>query len=159
VSAGYQKQHWDTARFLIVAPGAAILARPERRAWNTGRKVGAKRALKPQQVRAIRFWLDRGRRLRDRAMFALAIDCTLRACDVVNVRISVLVSGGQARTPAIVVQRKTGRPVPFGLLEPARPSITTWLEHRGGRVGDFTFPSRTDHAKHMSTRQYARLVD
>ena len=39
----------------------------ERRPWNFGRKIGAKRALKPQQVWAIRFWLDRERRLRDRA--------------------------------------------------------------------------------------------
>jgi len=30
--------------------------------------VGAKRALKPQQVWAIRFWLDREQRIRDRAL-------------------------------------------------------------------------------------------
>ncbi|MDP4026875.1 hypothetical protein Q8W71_30225 [Methylobacterium sp. NEAU 140] len=28
----------------------------ERRPWNAGRKLGAKRALKPQQVWAVRFW-------------------------------------------------------------------------------------------------------
>jgi hypothetical protein len=39
----------------------------ERRPWNAGKMVGARRALKPQQVWAIRFWLDRERRLRDRA--------------------------------------------------------------------------------------------
>jgi len=33
----------------------------ERRPWNVGRVVGAKRALKQQQVWAIRFWLDRER--------------------------------------------------------------------------------------------------
>src|ERR1051326_938483 len=44
----------------------------DRTPWNAGRKVGAKRAVKPQQVWAIRFWLDRERRLRDRAMFDLA---------------------------------------------------------------------------------------
>jgi hypothetical protein len=53
-------------------------AAENRRAWNAGRKVGAKRPLKPQQVWAIRFWLDRERRLRDRAMFDLAIDSKLR---------------------------------------------------------------------------------
>src|SRR5687767_8785894 len=58
----------------------------EKRAWNAGRKLGAKRALKPQQVWAIRFWLDRERRLRDRALFDLAIDSKLRGCDVVKVR-------------------------------------------------------------------------
>jgi integrase len=78
---------------------------------------------------------------------------------VVKVRIADLVSGGQVRTRAIVVQKKTGRPVQFELLEPARTSISAWLERRGGTVGDFVFPSRTDHANHLSTRQYARLVD
>ena len=131
----------------------------ERRAWNAGRKLGAKRALKPQQVWAIRFWLDRERRLPDRALFDLAIDSKLRGCDVVKVRIGDLVSGGQVRTRAIVVQKKTGRPVQFELLEPARTSILAWLERRGGTVDDFAFPRRTDHANHLSTRQYARLVD
>jgi hypothetical protein len=46
----------------------------ERQPRNAGRIVGAKRALKPQQVWAIRFWLDRERCLRDRALFDLPID-------------------------------------------------------------------------------------
>lgn len=51
-----------------------------RRPWSAGRKIGAKRAPKPQQVWAIRFWLDQERQLRDRAMFDLAIDSKLRGC-------------------------------------------------------------------------------
>ena len=49
----------------------------DQREWNAGRKTGAKRALKPQQVWAIRFWLDQERRLRDHAMFDFpwAIEC------------------------------------------------------------------------------------
>jgi site-specific recombinase XerD len=35
----------------------------------------------------------------------------------------------------------------------------TWLERRGGTLDDLAFPSRTDCARHISTRQYARLVD
>jgi integrase len=131
----------------------------ERRAWNAGRKLGAKRALKPQHVWAIRFWLDRERRLRDRALFDLAIDSKLRGCDVVKIRVGDLVSCGRIRTRAMVVQQKTGRPVQFELLEPARTSMLAWLEHRGGALDDYVFPSRTDHADHLSTRQYARLVD
>jgi integrase len=131
----------------------------DRRPWNAGRKLGAKRALKPQQVWAIRFWLDRERRLRDRAMFDLAIDSKLRGCDIVKIRIGDLVSGGRVRSRAIVVQRKTGRPVQFELLEPARASILAWLERRGGALDDFAFPSRIDQGAHISTRQYARLVE
>ena len=131
----------------------------ERRPWNAGRKIGAKRALKPQQVWAIRFWLDRERRLRDRALFDLAIDSKLRGCDVVKVRIGDLVSGGLIRNRAIVIQQKTRKPVQFELLEPARGSILAWLERRGGSLEDYAFPSRIDHADHLSTRQFARLVD
>jgi integrase len=130
-----------------------------RRPWNAGRKIGAERALKPQQVWAIRFWLDRERRLRDRAMFDLAVDSKLRGCDVVKIKIGEVVSGGQVRSRAIIIQQKTGRPVQFELLEPARASILAWFQRRGGALDDFVFPSRTDHTDHMSTRQYARLVD
>lgn len=130
-----------------------------RRAWNAGRVVGAKRALKPPQVWAIRFWLDHEGRLRDRALFDLAIDSKLRGCDVVKVKIGDLVSGGRIRARAIVVQRKTKRPVQFELMEAARTSLLAWLERRGGTVGDYAFPSRIDHSTHLSTRQYARLVD
>jgi hypothetical protein len=50
--------------------------------------------------------------------------------------------GGRIRSRAIVVQQKTGRPVQFELLEPTRGSILAWLEHRGGTLDEFVFPSR-----------------
>ena len=43
-------------------------------AWNAGKKLGAKRPLKPKEIWEIRFMLDREHRLRDRALFDLAID-------------------------------------------------------------------------------------
>jgi integrase len=130
-----------------------------RQAWNAGRMVGAKRALKPKQIWEIRFFLNQHRRLRDRALFDLAIDSKLRGCDVVSLKIGDLVSGGQARARAIVVQQKTGRPVQFEVLADARASLLAWLERRGGTLDDYVFPSRIDHSDHLSTRQYARLVD
>lgn len=130
-----------------------------RPAWNAGHKLGAKRPLKPKQVWAIRFWLEREKRLRDRALFDLAIDSKLRGCDLVKVRIGDLVTGGRVRARAMVIQQKTGRPVQFELLEPARTSILDWLERRGGTLEAFAFPSRIDPGDHISTRQYARLVD
>ena len=131
----------------------------ERRPWNAGRKVGAKRALKPRQVWAIRFFLDQHQRLRDRALFDFAIDSKLRGCDVVKVRIGDLVQGAQVRTRAIIVQAKTGQPVQFEIMQDARASLLAWMERRGGALTDFVFPSRVDHSRPISTRQYARLVD
>jgi site-specific recombinase XerC len=131
----------------------------ERRPWNAGRMVGAKRALKPRQVWAIRFWLDREGRLRDRALFDLAIDSKLRGCDIVKVRIGDLVSGGRVRTRAIIVQPKTGRPVQFELLEADRVSIQAWLERRGGTLDDYAFPSRNnrDAGKTLSRGRYIHI--
>ena len=130
-----------------------------RAAWNAGKAVGTKRPLTQKQIWAIRFFLDREGRLRDRALFDLAIDSKLRGCDLVKVLIGDVVSGSDIRTRAIVVQQKTGRPVQFELTADVRASLMSWLERRGGSTSDFVFPSRIDHANHMSTRQYARLLD
>lgn len=131
----------------------------KRQVWNAGRTVGAKRALKPKQIWAIRFYLNQNHRLRDRALFDLAIDSKLRGCDLVRMKIGDIVTGGQIRTRAIVMKQKTHRPVQFEMLPDARASLLAWLEHRGGTVDDYVFPSRVDHNGHLSTRQYARLVD
>lgn len=97
--------------------------------------------------------------MRDRALFDLAIDSKLRGCHVVKIRIGDLVSGGRVRARVTVTPQKTGRPVQFELLGTARISIQAWLERRGGTLDDYVFPSRTNHAPHLGTRQYARLVD
>jgi hypothetical protein len=51
-------------------------------AWNSGKTVGTKRPLTQKQIWAIRFFVDREERLRDRALFDLAIDSKLRGCDL-----------------------------------------------------------------------------
>ena len=66
----------------------------ERRPWNAGSMAGAKRPLKPRDVWAIRFFLDEHRRLRDRALFDLAIDSKLRGCDIVKLKIGDIVTSG-----------------------------------------------------------------
>lgn len=128
-------------------------------AWNAGKTVGTKRPLTQKQIWAIRFFLDREGRLRDRALFDLAIDSKLRGCDLVKLRIGGLIAGSEIRTRALVIQQKTGRPVQFEITADARGSLVAWLQRRGGTAVDYVFPSRLDHSCPMSTRQYARLVD
>ena len=134
----------------------AMQGRP---AWNAGKTVGTKRPLTQKQIWAVRFFLDREGRLRDRALFDLAIDSKLRGCDLVKIKIGDLVSGADIRTRAIVIQQKTGKPVQFELTADVRASLLSWFERRGGTVHDYAFPSRVNHTGHLSTRQYARLVD
>jgi integrase len=41
----------------------------------------------------------------------------------------------------------------------ARQKLRTLLSRRGGAVEDYIFQSRVNYMGHLSTRQYARLVD
>ena len=127
--------------------------------WNAGRKVGSKARAEAEA--------GLGGPLLPRTTggfgivlcSTLAIDRKLRGCDIVKIKIGDLVVGNQIRSRAIVVQQKTGRPVQFELMADARASLLAWLEYRGGTVDDYAFPSRSDRFGHISTRQYARLVD
>jgi hypothetical protein len=78
------------------------------RPWNAGQNVGPKRPLKPRDIWAIRFYLDEHKRLRDRALFDLAIDSKLRGCDLVKIKIGTLVTGNDIRTRRSLPSRKPG---------------------------------------------------
>jgi integrase len=81
-------------------------------------------------VWGIRVRLQVDRRIRDLALFDLAIDSKLRGCDVVALRVGDVVSAGSMRRRAIVLQQKTGRPVQFELTDQTRQSIARWLSTR-----------------------------
>lgn len=127
--------------------------------WNAGRLIGPKPPLKPKHIWAIRQQLKNGRRIRDLALFNCAIDAKLRGCDLVKLRVSDVAPGGAIRPRATVIQQKTGRPVPFEITEPTREALAAWLAIRGRRADDWLFPSRSRRDGHISTRQYARLLD
>lgn len=119
---------------------------------------GAKLPLRPMHVWGIRVRLQVEQRIRDLALFDLAIDSKLRGCDVVALRLGDVVTAGGPRRRAIVLQQKTGRPVQFEITDQTRQSIVRWLERRPGYGGDWLFPSRQWPGQHLSTRQYSRLV-
>ena len=101
-----------------------------RRPWNAGNMVVAKRPLRPRDVWAIRFFLDEHRRLRDQALFDLAIDSKLRGCDIVKMKIGDIVTAHTIRSSATVIQQKANRPVQFELMTEACKTLLTWLERR-----------------------------
>src|SRR3954468_22575453 len=90
--------------------------------------VGAKLPLRPMHVWAIRVRLQIERRLRDLALFDIALDSKLRGCDVVALRVRDILAAGTLRGRAIVVQQKIGRPVHFEITEQARRSLSDWLK-------------------------------
>jgi len=60
-------------------------------------------------------------------------------------------------TRAIVMQRKTKRPVQFEITEAVRESIAAWVARCDLRPSSFLFPGRGKD-RHLSVRQYSRIV-
>ena len=57
------------------------------------------------------------------------------------------------------MQRKTRRPVQFELTEQTREAVQAWIAQAKLTGDQFLFPSRLHASPHLSTRQYAKIVD
>ena len=60
---------------------------------------------------------------------------------------------------AIIMQQKTQRPVQFEITETTRDAVAAWISRAALKSEDFLFPSRVHASPHLSTRQYARILD
>ncbi len=139
-------------------PSDQISPASERRPWNKGRLIGQKRPLKPKDVWAIRIRLELSGRRRDLALFDLAIDSKLRACDLVRLKTQDVYVGDHARERATITQKKTNRAVQFEITGQTRAALDAWINSCGRSRGDYLFPSRLEASSHLSIRRYARLV-
>ena len=100
---------------------ASITSKPARRPpWNKGKIIGPKPPLRQGHVWSIRTRLQLEKRIRDLALFNLAIDSKLRGCDVVAVRVDDVAASGYTSDRATVRQKKSGRPVRFEMTEQTR---------------------------------------
>ena len=127
--------------------------------WNQGKLVGQKAPFKLKEIWAIRIRLQLANCARDLALFDLAIDSKLRACDLVRLRVRDVSHGDRVAARTIVMQQKTQRPVQFEITEQSREAVARWIDHAKLQSEDFLFPSRLHNSAHLSTRQYARIVD
>src|SRR3984957_3974432 len=127
--------------------------------WNKGKLVGQKAPFKLKKIWAIRVRLQIASRCRELALFNLAVDSKLRACDLVQLRVRDVCHGQTMASRALVLQQKTQRPVQFEITEPTWDAVLAWISFSQLKPEDFLFPSRIRRSPHLSTRQYARILD
>lgn len=135
-----------------------IITTCSRQPWNKGKLVGQKTPLRLRDIWAIRVRLQIAERTRDLALFDLAIDSKLRACDLTKLRVRDIAHGELVSSRAMVMQQKTQRPVQFEITEQTRSALAAWIHQAQLRSEDCLFPSRLHTSEHLSTRQYARIV-
>lgn len=126
--------------------------------WNKGKLIGQKPPLKQHEVWEIRIYLQLKKRIRDLAMFNLAIDSKLRSCDLVKLRVKDISNGSSILKRAMILQQKTHQPVQFEITEQTRESLQNWISTASLSSEDYLFKSRVKSSAHLSTRQYARIV-
>ena len=127
--------------------------------WNKGKLVGQKPPLKLKEIWAIRIRLQILGRTKGLAFFKLDIDSKLRGCDLVRIRVADVAHGSRVLSRAAVMQQKTGLPVRFELTEQTRETAQAWIASQKLGSGDYLFPSCMNLSPHITTRQYARIVD
>ncbi len=137
---------------------ACTVEKRNRIPWNKGKLIGAKPPLRPSHVWSIRTKLQMQGKMRDLALFNLAIDSKLRGCDVVAIRVDDVAPSGYAMDRATIRQKKTGRPVRFELTDQTRQAIDQYLRLTNRKTGQFLFAGRGNTDRRLTTRQYARLV-
>ena len=124
--------------------------------WNL---VGQKLPLKLKEIWSVRIRLQMQQRIRELALFNLALDSKLRGCDLVELHVRDVAHGTHVSSRAIIMQRKTPRHLQFELTEPTRDAISAWLQKAKLTSDQYLFPSRVHESEHLSTRQYAKIVD
>ena len=134
------------------------LYKVNREPWNKGRIIGQKPPLKLKEIWAIRIRLQLAGEIRNLALFNLAIDSKLRACDLVGLRVRDVAQGYKVVRRASVMQQKTKRPVQFEITEQTQLAIRNLITKFGLTPNQFLFPSRLGSSPHLSTRQYANIV-
>jgi integrase len=136
----------------------SLLFKVNNEPWNKGMIIGPKPPLKLKEVWAIRIRLQLSGDVRNLALFNLAIDSKLRACDLVSLRVCDVTQGYKVVQRATVMQRKTKRPVQFEISDQTRLAIRNLITQFNLTPNRFLFPSRMSSSPHLSTRQYAKIV-
>ena len=127
-------------------------------AWNRGKLIGQKAPLRLREIWSIRVRLQMAGDIRKLALFNLAIDSKLRACDLVRLRVRDVSHGAQIASRTSVIQRKTKRPVQFEITQATREALSAWVNAGRLPANAYLFPSGQRSGPHLSTRQYARIV-
>ncbi len=127
--------------------------------WNKGKLIGQKPPLKLKEIWGIRIRLQISNDTRQLALFNLAVDSKLRGCDLVRLKVRDVMHGDQIATRTLILQKKTQRPVQFELTDHTRHSLEKWINKAKLGESDYLFPSHIHQYSHLSTRQYARMVD
>ncbi|EDK29624.1 tyrosine-type recombinase/integrase [Vibrio mediterranei] len=123
-----------------------------------GHLTGQKKPFKLEDIWRIRTRLEIEGNIMELALLNLAIDCKLRSCDLLRMKVRDISSGGVIQERVLYSQSKTGREVQFEITSRTAQSLAQWLMHRKLTASDYIFPSPRRQGKSMSYSNYATII-
>ena len=137
-------------------------SKTKRYPWNKGLIIGQRRRFSPSEVRSIKKQLakrgDVG--LRDRALFATAIDAMLHAPDLLGLAVKDVRKRNRVMRDTLdLTIADTGRSIQRRLSKSTMNVLDKWINQSGKKPGDYLFMGRTSGtSKAITPRQFSRLV-
>ncbi|WP_337022239.1 tyrosine-type recombinase/integrase [Pantoea anthophila] len=119
--------------------------------------MGQKRPLQIPHIWGILIRPELEGKVRDLALFNMALDSKLRGYDLVKLKVSDVAYGHTVSGRATVLQQKTGSPVQSEMTKGTREAVSAWIKMAHLRSSDYLFQSRIGSSRHISTRQYNRI--
>jgi integrase len=137
-------------------------------AWNKDRSLGQKPPLTYEQVQAIKTTLVQAGTARDRALFSLAVDSSLRSHDLLRLRVSDIMASGEVLGAVRVIPTKTrdttGESVIFEPTHYTQKLLTELVAVEDKFSHEYLFtrakapPLPVAAQRHLTERAYQNLV-
>ncbi|QQK62360.1 tyrosine-type recombinase/integrase (plasmid) [Shewanella sp. LC6] len=123
-----------------------------------GHRTGQKKPFKLEDIWRIRTRLEIEGNIMELALLNLAIDCKLRSCDLLRMKVRDISSGGIIQNRVLYSQSKTGREVQFEITSRTAQSLTQWFIHSQLAISDYLFPSPRKSGRPMSYSCYSTII-
>ena len=121
---------------------------------NKGKLIGQKPPLRLKEIWAIRIRLQLDIEPRN-SRCSNSPSTASCGCELVGLTVRDVFQDSHVAPRAIVMQKKTQRPVQFEITEQTRDAVGAWIAAARLKPEQFLFPSRMSASPHLSTRQYS----
>lgn len=123
-----------------------------------GHLTGQKKPFKLEDIWRIRTRLEIEGNLKELALFNLAIDCKLRSCDLLRMKVRDISSGCVIQERVLYYQSKTGQTVQFEVTSRTAQSLSQWLLLGDLSSSNYLFPSPRKVGNPMSYSCYISII-
>lgn len=111
-----------------------------------------------EDIWRIRTRLEIEGNLKELALLNLAIDCKLRSCDLLRMKVRDIASGSTIHSRVLYTQSKTGREVQFEITSRTAQALNQWIYVSKLTALDFLFPNPRKMGQPMSYSGYASII-